>query len=75
MSEQIKITSYNLFRTKIMQINEWKQVNVFFAIQIEIVDVLLFFLSTVLEFLDFMASLVLFSYRLVSFQKGYFPYM
>ena len=32
----MKVTSYSLFQTKIVQINEWKQVNVLFFRQIDI---------------------------------------
>ena len=37
MSHQIKVASYNLFQTRITQIDEWKQISVLFFRQIDIV--------------------------------------
>ena len=70
MSKQNKITSYSLFQTKIVEINELKQVNVLCFRQIDIVQFPTFVLSKALEFLNFLAGLVLNSYKSVSYKKN-----
>ena len=42
VSKQMKVTSYSLFQTKIVQINEWKQTNVQFFGLIDIAQLLSF---------------------------------
>ena len=42
VSKQMKVTSYSLFHTKIVQINEWKQTNVQFFGLIDIAQLLSF---------------------------------
>ena len=45
MFKQIKITSYNLLQTKIVQINEWKQVNLLLSRQADSAQFLNFSLA------------------------------
>ena len=72
MSKQIKIASYSLFQTKIVQINEWMQVSIVFLDKL-IWHSFLSFLNKVLEFLNFVRDLVLVSYKPVSYKKACIP--
>ena len=72
MSKLIKIASYSLFQTKIVQINEWVQVSIVFLDKL-IWHSFLSFLNKVLEFLNFLRDLVIVSYKPASYKKAYIP--